>query len=857
MSFARTLSPPLGTTSVLPAKLGADRARRRAAVRPPRGARARRGRASAQSRVMYSTNGRGSGGRCAPAQIQCSLSGLLLGDVGLGIRRLSSGGHLTNVPAGSRAGPPRPARRGGERRAATARLRPILCAPRRADLGADRGSLARSRVAARRTRRRRRRRRRTPSSCRVGAPGAPRAAVPRDAPTTTSPPATLRQVPKRSQQDRWYRVARLNRCSAGNTPDGAPSAPSSWASSSGWPASCCTSPRTPRRSEPPYPGSPALPGIPNGPDARLQPDRHDDQTWVCGFNALSTHVLRGERRQGGHLPGGLERLRPRRSSRSARRGAGQRQRAGPHSGRDELPDRQGAQDDERAAPASSACASRSRCRTATPGPASPACRDDDHPPISTTSSTSSTATPTTLSGHGSPEFTTSTRYYPTTLAKAIETPLEISPNKVILESSLLAAVLAAVLSAGALGSIWAAEGGEGRGGGGRRASAGEGGRPAAATPDGTARADAAARGTRARPRRPTPRPAPSAGRRRCRRRARDEPFRGPALGRRPPRRWGVSERRRRRRGHPRPADRRASTPRRSPRPVTSAARSRRLGASRFMGHRRRRRALEARAGARRAGSRRWSRASIVDGGYLRAMLGNVYFAPARRRARARRRGRASTTSGLAVPPALTLTLVVARARRRSTRSRGSPRSRASRSSRSSRATSFGSHMVTAPPGEQTLVYTADRAVRPRRAVVRRRQGARIGSVRCASRPQRLARASCGPSGSSTTRERDRRHARHLARRVADADAHGQRTPGAVRHASRTTCSPSRSSRSSPSLARCALQETADATTSRPTADARGPPRPRRARRRLALVFWAVRGAFAPRWCCGSSSASAG
>jgi hypothetical protein len=51
-------------------------------------------------------------------------------------------------------------------------------------------------------------------------------------------------------------------------------------------------------------------------------------------------------------------------------------------------------------------------------------------------------------------FTTSTRFNPTTLAKVIETPLQISPNRVILVSSLLAAVLAAVLSAGALGSLW-------------------------------------------------------------------------------------------------------------------------------------------------------------------------------------------------------------------------------------------------------------------------------------------------------------------------------------------------------------------------------------------------------------------
>jgi hypothetical protein len=81
-----------------------------------------------------------------------------------------------------------------------------------------------------------------------------------------------------------------------------------------------------------------------------------------------------------------------------------------------------------------------------------------------------------------PVRTTIHGYYPTTLAKALETPLEISPNKVILESSLLAAVLAAVLSAGALGAIWSAGEGEAGAaavgaGAGAAAGAGEGETP--------------------------------------------------------------------------------------------------------------------------------------------------------------------------------------------------------------------------------------------------------------------------------------------------------------------------------------------------------------------------------------------
>ena len=104
-----------------------------------------------------------------------------------------------------------------------------------------------------------------------------------------SPPATLRQVPKRSPTGPVVPCREALSMSAGNTPDGAPSAPSSWASSSGWPASSCTTLRTPPTlGEPPTPARPALPGIPNGPSLGCNPTGTTSETWVCGFNALST-----------------------------------------------------------------------------------------------------------------------------------------------------------------------------------------------------------------------------------------------------------------------------------------------------------------------------------------------------------------------------------------------------------------------------------------------------------------------------------------------------------------------------------------------------------------------------------------
>jgi|GEM_PF-4482839 len=78
--------------------------------------------------------------------------------------------------------------------------------------------------------------------------------------------------------------------------------------------------------------------------------------------------------------------------------------------------------------------------------------------VSPTGPSGSTSFPPRPTSSTLPIETTTHGFYPTTLAKAIETPLVISPNRVILEASLLAAVLAAVLSAGALGAMWSAGG---------------------------------------------------------------------------------------------------------------------------------------------------------------------------------------------------------------------------------------------------------------------------------------------------------------------------------------------------------------------------------------------------------------
>ncbi len=235
--------------------------------------------------------------------------------------------------------------------------------------------------------------------------------------------------------------------------------------------------------EPPYPGSPALPGIPNGPKLGCQPVGSAKQTWVCGFNALSntTFEVNGEK-AGGYqadsngcvllvLNFGLGTV-------EVNGNAPVRTRAGTN-----YLIIQGHKTTKTGTYVVGLrfafVVPHGTAQSCITGPATTTTSS----PLSTTSTSSSTATSTTLKRPRFPRFTTSTRFNPTTLAKVIETPLEISPNKVILETSLLAAVLAAILSAGALGSIWAAEGDEGTAPDGGSPPPGEGGAPGSGGPD--------------------------------------------------------------------------------------------------------------------------------------------------------------------------------------------------------------------------------------------------------------------------------------------------------------------------------------------------------------------------------------
>jgi hypothetical protein len=230
--------------------------------------------------------------------------------------------------------------------------------------------------------------------------------------------------------------------------------------------------------EPPYPGSPALPGIPNGPKLGCTPTGTTSETWVCGFNALSntTFLVNGQKAGGyqadsngcvllvltfslgsvqvnGNAPAktrvGINYLiiQGHKTTKTGTYNVGLRVAFQVPHGNDR------------------------RCVTS---------------PVTTTtfpSTTSTVSVTSTLKRPRFPRFTTSTRRNPTTLAKVIETPLEISPNKVILESSLMAAVLAAILSAGALGSIWASEGDDGAAGAGGTDPPGDaGGAPADGAP---------------------------------------------------------------------------------------------------------------------------------------------------------------------------------------------------------------------------------------------------------------------------------------------------------------------------------------------------------------------------------------
>jgi hypothetical protein len=197
---------------------------------------------------------------------------------------------------------------------------------------------------------------------------------------------------------------------------------------------------------PPYPGPPGLPGIPPGPTLGCNNPDTSNVTWVCGFNPLTTITFKVDGRNAG-------------TSEAGSSGcvlvvvtflAGEVQ----VDGNAPVPVKPGTNylivEGEKTSSAGNQLVGL-RLPFRTPTGTGTLCV-----PTTTTSSTFVVPPkhPTTF-----PRETTTHPFSPTTLAKVLETPLVISPNKVIIESSLLAGVLAAALSAGALGAMW---GGTGR-----------------------------------------------------------------------------------------------------------------------------------------------------------------------------------------------------------------------------------------------------------------------------------------------------------------------------------------------------------------------------------------------------------
>jgi hypothetical protein len=221
-----------------------------------------------------------------------------------------------------------------------------------------------------------------------------------------------------------------------------------------------------------YPGNPATPSIPTGPSLGCTPSGMSNASWVCGFNPLTTVKFLVDGRGAG-------------AAQSDSNGcvlvvitflAGEVQ----IDNNAPVPVRHGqnfvtivGHKSESAGltkvglrlPFSTPVGDNNQCAATPSGPGS------------------GTSFPTRPTSSTFPIETTAHGFYPTTLAKAIETPLIISPNRVILVTSLLAAVLAAMLSAGALGAMWSA-GGSARESTGAAITAGAAS-PAAGPPDGT------------------------------------------------------------------------------------------------------------------------------------------------------------------------------------------------------------------------------------------------------------------------------------------------------------------------------------------------------------------------------------
>jgi hypothetical protein len=198
--------------------------------------------------------------------------------------------------------------------------------------------------------------------------------------------------------------------------------------------------------EPGYPGPPGLPGIPNGPSLGCNDSGTTNQTWVCGFNPLSTITFLVN----GHAAGTAE---------ATSNGcvlivvsflSGDEVQINANAPVKVKPGVNvlkvlGVKTSSKG---TGVVGLKLSFRTPSIGTALCVTTPTTQPSIPASILPSSVATTSF------PRETTIHGYYPTTLAKVLETPLVISPNKVILESSLLAGVLAAALSAGALGAMW-------------------------------------------------------------------------------------------------------------------------------------------------------------------------------------------------------------------------------------------------------------------------------------------------------------------------------------------------------------------------------------------------------------------
>jgi hypothetical protein len=223
---------------------------------------------------------------------------------------------------------------------------------------------------------------------------------------------------------------------------------------------------------PPYPGYPGQPGIPPGPTLGCNNAGTDATTWVCGFNAQSAVTFQVN----GHYAG---------SGTADANGCvlvivqffhGHVQ----VNGNAPIRVRPGVNylivEGHKTTGGTTQVVGL-RLPFATPPPGRTSCPKTKPTPPTSIVTVPTSGPPTSIGPRPTvttfPVLTTIHGFYPTTLAKVIETPLMISPNKVIVESGLLSGVLAAVLSAGALGVIWSA--GEGTEAGASAAGAAAGG----------------------------------------------------------------------------------------------------------------------------------------------------------------------------------------------------------------------------------------------------------------------------------------------------------------------------------------------------------------------------------------------